>query len=55
MYLGKVEREEGTIIEIIELLMLEKTSEITDSNCQPIPTIPTMSHISVLLEHLQGR
>ena len=41
----------------IESLRLEKTSKITKSSCQFIPTMPTnhvpQCHISMVLEHLQ--
>ena len=44
---------------IIESLMMEKTSKITMSNHQPIPTVPNnhipLCHISMVLEHLQGQ
>ena len=44
---------------ITELLRLAKITKITQSNHQPIPTMPTahvpQCHIHTALEHLQGR
>ena len=44
--------------QIIEILRLEKTSKITQSNHQPVLTMPTkhvpQCHIHVVSEHLQG-
>ena len=44
---------------IMESLRLEKTTEITQSNHQPIPTMPTnhvpQCHIYTFLEHHQGK
>ena len=43
---------------IIESLRLEETTQITQSNHQPIPTMPTdwvpQCHIHPFLENLQG-
>jgi len=44
---------------ITDSLRLEKTSKITKSNHQPIPTMPTnhvlQCHISMFIGHAQGQ